>query len=214
MRINWGTSTDKARRTSIALLIVLAGAACAVAAAEEYHLYKPAMVQQQSIPLPGEGVLTKTITIQKGDTLKKLSRRYSGRSSFFPQILLFNGIKDPDLILAGAQLQVPLTKQEAQAAKGGTEKKRRHAVRKGAPKHETHSSAERHYYGKGAASLFRRGVRAFDAGQYRRAIEIFDRYLATYPDSPHAPDADAVPRRKLREACRRIIAFQVQSNLC
>jgi len=189
MKINWGTSTDKARVASIALLIVLAGTACTAAGAEEYHLYKPATVQQQGIPLPGEGVLTKTITIQKGDTLSKLSRKYSGRSSFFPQILLFNRIKDPDLILAGAQLQVPVTKQEAPAAKAGTEKERRHAVRKGAAKHETQSSAERHYYGKGAASLYRHGVRAFEAGQYRRAIAIFDRYLATYPDSPHAPDA-------------------------
>ncbi len=188
MKINWGTSTDIAQCVTVALLIVLAGATTFAAAPEEYQLYKPAKVQKQSIPLPGEGVLTKTITVQKGDTLKKLSHRYIGRSSFFPQILLFNRIKDPDLIMVGAQLQIPLARQENPAAKTGPEKKKRRAVHKGALSHEMRSPSARHFYGKGEARLFRRGVKAFRAGQYRQAIEIYDRYLATYPDSPNAAD--------------------------
>lgn len=182
MKINWGTGTDMTRGATIALVIILAAAASPAATAEEYHLYKPEKVQKQNIPVPGQGVLTKTITIQRGDTLKKLSRRYSGRGAFFPQILLFNRIKDPDLILAGAQLQVPLAKEEGAAAKESAAKEKRHAVRKG--KHASHS-----YYGRGEGRLFKRGVSAFHAGQYRRAIEIFDKYLKTYPNSPNAANA-------------------------
>ncbi len=174
------------RGATIALVIILAAAASPAVAADEYRLYRPEKVQTQNIPSPGEGVLTKTIIIQKGDTLKKLSRRYSGRDSFFPQILLFNRIKDPDLILAGAQLQIPLTNLESAAVKGGIEKQKRHVIHKGAHKRR---HAARSYYGGKEERLFNRGVSAFKAGEYRRAIEIFDKYLATYPNSPSAANA-------------------------
>ena len=109
MKTNWGTGTDMARGVTITMAIILVGAVSQASVAEEYYLYKPEKVQSQNIPAQGSGVLTKTITIQKGDTLSKLSRRYSGRSAFFPQILLFNRIKNPDLIYSGAQLRVPLS---------------------------------------------------------------------------------------------------------
>jgi TolA-binding protein len=193
MKINWGTSTDMARGVSLALVIVLAGVASPAVAAEEYHLYKPERVQSQHIPAPGEGVLTRTITIQKGDTLSKLSHRYSGRSAFFPQILLFNQIKNPDLIYAGAQLQVPLSQQ---AAKSAPEKEKPVAVRK--RKHATHKSSVRHEKqappaptasGTAGARLYKRGARAFEARHYRQAIDIFDEFLKAYPNSPNAADA-------------------------
>ncbi len=173
------------RGATIALVIILAAAASPAVAADEYRLYRPEKVQKQNIPSPGEGVLTRTIIIQKGDTLKKLSRRYSGRGSFFPQILLFNRIKDPDRILAGAQLQVPLTNMET-AAGGGLEKQKKHVTRKGAHKRR---HAARSYYGGKEERLFNRGVSAYKAGEYRRAIEIFDKYLATYPNSTSAANA-------------------------
>ncbi len=187
MKTNWGTSTDKLLNLPIAMLIVLLATASAAVAAEGFYLYKPEKTQSQKIPAPGEGVLTRTITIQRGDTLKKLSARYIGRSSFFPQILLFNRIKNPDLIMVGAQLQVPLTKQEATGAKREAEQKQRHTVHKGTH-HREYAPSPHRIYGKGEARLFRSGIRAFRAGQYRRAIEIFDRYLAIYPDSPNAAD--------------------------
>ena len=194
MKINWGTSTDKALNLPIILAIILLATASAAVADEGFYLYKPAKTQSQKIPAPGEGVLTRTITVQKGDTLKKLSHRYNGRSSFFPQILLFNRIENPDLIYAGKTLRVPLTRQEAPAAKGvksGSEAERKKpAAREPArAKVKKRASSPRPEFGSSAGRLFDRGVTAFVKGRYREAIAIFDRYLAAYPHSADAPEA-------------------------
>lgn len=193
MKTNWGTGTDMVRGKTIALVLILAGAISQAFAAEEYFLYKPEKVQSQSIPAPGSGVLTKTITIQKGDTLRKLSLRYSGRSAFFPQILLFNRIKNPDLIHAGALLQVPLTRLVAKSTSEGEKpaavKKQRHSKRKSAVRHERRILSVPAVSGVTGERLFNRGVSAFEAGHYHRAIDIFDKYLENYPNSPPAADA-------------------------
>jgi TolA-binding protein len=182
-----------ARGVAIALVIILAGAAT-YADAEDYYLYKPEKVQSKNIPAPGDGVLTKTIIIAKGDTLSRLSRRYGGRSSFFPQILLFNRIKNPDLIYAGDTLRVPLTRTEG----GGATIKEKHVpTTKAAPsagkggavleKRRTPSASVT--AGTAGKHLFKRGVRAYAKGHYRLALEIFDDYLAAYPNAPDAPEA-------------------------
>jgi LysM repeat protein len=197
MKTNWETGTDMARGVAIAAVIILMGAVTSASAAEEYYLYKPEKVHSQSIPTPGSGVLTKAITIQKGDTLSKLSARYSGRSAFFPQILLFNRIKNPDLIYAGAQLQVPLSQQAALSPQGkekpGAVRKRRHATHKSAVRREkripSEPTSEPTVFGVAGERLFKRGVRAFEARDYRQAIETFDEFLANYPNSPNAADA-------------------------
>jgi TolA-binding protein len=193
MKTRWETGTDMAREVIKALLIILAGAVTSASAAEEYNLYKPEKVQSQNIPAPGSGVLTKTITIQKGDTLKKLSAIYSGRSAFFPQILLFNRIKNPDLIYAGARLQVPLSQQATMSAPGketpAAVRKRRHAKHIRAVRHEKRISSAPSVSGMAEERLFNRGVRAFEARDYRKAIDIFEEYLKAYPNSPNAADA-------------------------
>ena len=182
-----------ARGVATTVAIVLVGAISTASAAEEYYLYKPEKVQLQSIPAPGSGVLTKTITIQKGDTLKKLSFRYSGRSAFFPQILLFNQIKNPDLILAGAQLQVPLSQQAALSAPGKVPsakiRKRKHARHESAVSHERQASTAPAVSGMAGGRLFKRGLKAFEARHYRQAIDIFDEFLKAHPNSPNAADA-------------------------
>jgi LysM repeat protein len=194
MKTNWGTGTDMERGKTIALVIILASSVSQASFAEEYNLYKPEKVQSQGIPLPGSGVLTKTITIQKGDTLSKLSRRYSGRSAFFPQILLFNRIKNPDLIYAGALLQVPLTRQAAISTpaveKPAVVNKKRHTIRKRAVRHERRRTpSEQAVPGIAGERLFKRGVSAYKARHYRQAIDIFDKYLQISPNSPNAADA-------------------------
>lgn len=63
-----------------------------------------------------DGILVREIEIQKGDTLYKLSRRFSGHGMYFPQILLFNNIKNPDLIYTGNTLKVPVTQTETPAS--------------------------------------------------------------------------------------------------
>lgn len=175
-----------ARSVAIALVIIMAGAA-ATAYAEDYYLYKPEKSQSENIPHPGDGVLTKTIVIRKGDTLSRLSRRYGGRSSFFPQILLFNKIKNPDLIYAGELLRVPVTLQEGSS---GQIREKSPSTRK-----VDASLTKRRAFSAPATSvsagkhLFKRGVGAFEKGNFQLALEIFDDYLAAYPNSPDAPDA-------------------------
>jgi len=181
------------RGAAIALTIILAVVASS-ASADEYQLYKPQKATSGDIPVAGEGVLTKTIIIQRGDTLSKLSRKYNGRSSFFSQILLFNKIENPDLIFAGKTLRVPLSRKEAINGKK-EEATRGPAKKKPATTEVNKTSAKmrtRHYTpvgGKAGKPLFNSGVSAYMNGRYDEAIEIFDRYLAVYPNSPDAPDA-------------------------
>lgn len=183
-----------ARSVTIAVVMILAAVA-ASANANEYTFYKPEKVKSGEIPAPGNGVLTRTIVIREGDTLSSLSRRYSGRSSFFPQILLFNKIGNPDLIYAGKTLRVPLTRQESLDAQ---EEKSRHKSAKAkravsaSPAVETSRRATpiRSNMGPTGKRLFDRGVMAYVKGHYREAIEIFDRYLAAYPNSADAPEAE------------------------
>ena len=63
-----------------------------------------------------DGILVREIEIQSGDTLYKLSRRFSGHGMYFPQILLFNDIKNPNLIYTGNTLKVPVTQTETSAS--------------------------------------------------------------------------------------------------
>ena len=111
------------RGVSVALLILLAGSVSSASAADEYYLYKPEKVQSPDMARPGDALLTKVITIQRGDTLSRLSRKYSGRGAFFPQILLFNRIKNPDLIYTGDRLRVPVTLPAGQSGAPVAEKR-------------------------------------------------------------------------------------------
>ena len=79
---------------------------------QQYLLYAPQTAPAGQKTSPQEGVLVKEIEIQKGDTLYGLSRKYSGRGMYYPQILLFNSIKNPNLIYPGATLKVPLSHDE------------------------------------------------------------------------------------------------------
>lgn len=94
-------------------VIVLIAALALPAWGQNYLLYtpQPAASGQKS---PGQdGVLVQEIEIQKGDTLYGLSRKYSGKGMYFPQILLFNSIKNPNLIYPGKMLKVPLSHNDA-----------------------------------------------------------------------------------------------------
>lgn len=99
---------ENKRNVSI-LLMLLAGMPALSMAADEYNLYTPHKVASGQAPAtPNEGVLTRTITIKRGDTLWQLSRKYTGLGSYYPQILPFNTIDNPDLIYAGKSLQIPV----------------------------------------------------------------------------------------------------------
>ena len=103
------------RTTVIALIICMALPAWG----QQYLLYAPQPVTSgQKTPSQG-GILVQEIVIQKGDTLHGLSRKFSGRGMYFPQILLFNSIKNPDLIYTGNTLRVPVSQKRAPDSERG-----------------------------------------------------------------------------------------------
>jgi LysM repeat protein len=77
---------------------------------QNYFLYTPKPVTAEEKPQTRDGVLVREITVQKGDTLSGLSHKFSGRGSYYPQILLFNDIKNPNLIYSGNSIKVPVAR--------------------------------------------------------------------------------------------------------
>jgi len=117
--------------TAVTVLILL----FAVSAwGEQQYLYspKPANSEEQG----QEGILVREVPVEKGDTLSGISRRFSGHGSYYPQILLFNDVKNPNLIYAGSTLRVPVGKGlAAETPEGGpapsaVKKGSRHAGKK------------------------------------------------------------------------------------
>ena len=93
------------RRTAVALLL------CSLALpawGQQYYLYEPKPVSSAAKREAGDGVLVKEVPVQSGDTLSGISRKFSGHGTYYPQILLFNNIKDPNLIYTGDTLKIPL----------------------------------------------------------------------------------------------------------
>lgn len=94
------------------LLPIIAFVTCmALPAWGQQYLYVPQPVTDTQKAPHQEGILVQDIQIKKGDTLFDLSRKFSGRGMYYPQILLFNSIKNPNLIYPGATLKVPITQQ-------------------------------------------------------------------------------------------------------
>lgn len=109
------------RITIVALIISLALPAWG----EQYLLYTPQPVTSDQATPSQDGILVKEIKVRRGDSLYKISRKFSGHGMYFPQILLFNSIQNPNLIYAGKTLKVPLSKKgesslsRVEAQKGG-----------------------------------------------------------------------------------------------
>lgn len=82
---------------------------------QHYQLYAPQPLQSGQKPSAQDGVVVQEIEIQKGDTLYGLSRKFSGKGMYYPQILLFNSIKNPDLIYPGKKLKVPVSNDASSA---------------------------------------------------------------------------------------------------
>ena len=103
---------------------------------EQYLLYVPQPAPADQHVPSQNGILVREIEIQKGDTLYKLSRRFSGHGIYFPQILLFNDIKNPDLIYTGNTLNVPVTQAETSASDRAGSTPTASSTRKKAPGHK------------------------------------------------------------------------------
>ncbi|MBC7964145.1 MAG: LysM peptidoglycan-binding domain-containing protein [Steroidobacteraceae bacterium] len=93
------------RRTAVTVLL------CSLALpawGQQYFIYEPRPVIQDAKGQTKNGILVKEIPIKEGDTLYDISRKFSGHGMYYPQILLFNEIKNPDLIHTGDSLKIPL----------------------------------------------------------------------------------------------------------
>ncbi|MBT1074734.1 LysM peptidoglycan-binding domain-containing protein [Geobacter grbiciae] len=120
----------------VASSLVLSLASLSSASGAEYLRYAPEPSDGKPLAGPEEGVLVKRITIEKGDTLYGLSRKYSGKGTYFSQILLFNEIANPNLIYAGHKLLVPLPPGHGEGTAAPVRRAKSAEKRKGARKHQ------------------------------------------------------------------------------
>lgn len=180
-------------RIMIGALVLLASS---TALGQDY-LYKPQPVAQGEQPAAAEGVLVREVLVKKGDTLSHISKRFSGRGSYYPQILLFNSIKNPNLIYPGDLLRVPVKGQgEAQQAAVPSKP----AVASSRPARTTPAAAGTKATAKPAAiatapqpsaeqASYGRAMEAFKRGDCSQAVQLFDRFIAEYPTSSLLPEA-------------------------
>lgn len=191
--------------------------ACVVAAlllatpvlAQEYF-YTPAPAAGDAAPATADGVLVREITVKKGDTLYQLSKQFSGKGSYYPQILLFNELKNPDLIHPGNVLRVPVSAKnpavaatvadtaQAAADAGGKQRPRKsdaaarsHDTKKAAarPPKKTEAAPKAQATPAAERSQYARAQEAVKKGDCPSAIKLLDGFLATHPNSPLAPEA-------------------------
>lgn len=96
-------------RTSSTTLIALMACIALPAWGEQYLLYSPQTITAEQKSTIQDGILVQEIEIKKGDTLYDLSHKFNGHGMYFSQILLFNSIKNPNLIYTGDKLRVPVS---------------------------------------------------------------------------------------------------------
>jgi LysM repeat protein len=113
MKTNWETGIDMTPLTRRTIFIALCICMAPPAWGQQYLLYTPQPVSSGHKVAAKDGILVQEIEIQKGDTLYALSRKFSGRGMYYPQILLFNSIKNPNLIYPGNILKIPVAQKEA-----------------------------------------------------------------------------------------------------
>jgi LysM repeat protein len=190
MKTSWGTGTDMTRRgLGIAAALLLLGGATQ-GWCDQFYRYAPTATADGN-HASGE-ILVREIQVQKGDTLYGLSRRFAGHGAYYPQILLFNDIKDPDKIYAGSTLRLPVTSTALPAPPAPVPQKAVAAP----PPVKVAPPATRHAKAAAPAAvpsapqgLYEQAVGAYRRNDCPAAVELFDRFLAADPSSPLAADA-------------------------
>ncbi len=170
--------------------VLLLGAASASWGTD--YLYTPHQVQTSQ---QEEGVLVREVTVKKGNTLSGLSKKYSGHGYYYPQILLFNQIKNPHRIYPGQVIRVPLGKQPAEAKTpqptaqpAGAATGRTAGASHPAPKRPEPSTAAAPATGA-ESSAYAAALATFKQGDCTRAIKQFDEFINRYPHSSLLPEA-------------------------
>ena len=161
--------------------------------AEEFLLYSPKPVATDEVPnAPDQGVLVKRVTVKRGDTLAKLSRKHIGVARWFPQILVFNSIANPDLIHIGDQLLIPVRPRRAAPMKKTAKGKRPHAAPSQSPRltpAESPVSEGKRPVLSDEHEKYRQAKRAYLDGEYQKALDLFSAFLSKNPHSQLAADA-------------------------
>ncbi len=174
-----------AKRTLVTIgSLILLGAGITAGHAEEMLLYTPKPETSGVAPAsPRDGVLVRTVTVKRGDTLAKLSKKHIGVGDYFPQMLVFNSIKNPDLIHPGDKLLVPV--RPGKNVKSGAARRPASA----AAKKQASAPVSAGQVKPGERELFQHAERAYLAHDYREALAGFTKFLRTFPRSPFAADA-------------------------
>ncbi|WP_129127179.1 LysM peptidoglycan-binding domain-containing protein [Geomonas oryzae] len=174
-----------AKRTLVTIgSLILLCAGITSGHADEMLLYTPKPETSGVAPAsPRDGVLVRTVTVKQGDTLSKLSKKHIGVADYFPQMLVFNSIRNPDLIHPGDKLLVPV--RPGKSVKGSTSRRPASA----AAKKQASAPASAGQVKPGERELFQRAERAYLAHDYREALTGFSKFLRTFPRSPFAADA-------------------------
>lgn len=155
------------------------------------YLYAPHQVQNGQHE---EGVLVREVTVKKGNTLSGLSKKYSGHGYYYPQILLFNQIKNPHRIYPGEVIRVPLGKH--QPHKPTQEAKQQASVTAGRAAAAPQPASKRTEPATAGApatgaesSAYAAALATFKQGDCDHAIKQFDEFISRYPHSSLLPEA-------------------------
>jgi TolA-binding protein len=210
MKTNWETGTDMIHCVIGIVFAIVLIAGATPGWSQQFYLYAPKPVAGEEKFQKKEGVLVQEIGVKKGDTLFGISRKFSGHGTYYPQILLFNEIKDPNKIYKGDVLRIPVSRSGvkrkatnllmlADPSSGGDQKqggviinKKHDAKLKASSKAITDAKSAKQQPAAVTATseqrLFERAIKAYRQNDYRTALELFDRFLADYPSSPLAAD--------------------------
>src|SRR5512133_1192220 len=111
MKIKSGAGTDMTRYASgmtAAIVVLLLQASSGWS--QQMYVCAPTPAGNEVKASGKDGVLVQDVQIRKGDTLSGISRKFSGHGSYYPQILLFNDIKNPNKIYPGTVYKIPVTR--------------------------------------------------------------------------------------------------------
>lgn len=114
-------------RRVVGMIIAIGMLAGAASGWGQQYLYVPKAVGADEKVQKSDGVLVREVPVKKGDTLSAISRTFSGHASYYPQILLFNDIKNPNRIYTGDLLRVPVSRSDATLRPVKKTLKKRHA---------------------------------------------------------------------------------------
>lgn len=188
-----GTEMYKRLFAFFSASVVFTGVVCAYA---ENYIYTPVKANDSSVSSAPGSILTTEITIEKGDTLYSLARKHIGKGIYYPQILLFNEIKDPNLIYAGTLVRIPIKTNSISSQGDDKTEEKPHNLKPIVPvKRAGRASAEKPVIKVNSvkadtdSDLYSLAVAAYKRGDCESAAPLFERFLNTFKDSPFAADA-------------------------